>query len=125
MCFKCYMHHPFSAALHIDVTWTGLALASLTVVTLRACLCPQHCHNCCRHRYSVKEAEEALQQPVVKALLQLCRFRNTHEAFMGDVRCPALSLPKLVWAPGAVGIPSDTTTILAHERGMGQPLASC
>ena len=40
-----------------------------------------------RHKYSEEEAEAALQQPVVKALLDLCKFRNTHQAFMGQV-CP-------------------------------------
>lgn len=38
-----------------------------------------------RHKYTNEEAEAALQQPVVKALLDLCKFRNTHEAFMGQV----------------------------------------
>ena len=39
-----------------------------------------------RHKYSEEEAQEALKQPVVKALLDLCKFRNTHQAFMGQVR---------------------------------------
>lgn len=38
-----------------------------------------------RHKYTNEEAEAALHQPVVKALLDLCKFRNTHEAFMGQV----------------------------------------
>ena len=38
-----------------------------------------------RHKYSIEEAEEALQQPVVQALLDLCKFRNTHPAFNGKV----------------------------------------
>ena len=38
-----------------------------------------------RHKYTEEEAEEALRQPVVKALLDLCKFRNTHQAFMGQV----------------------------------------
>ncbi|DBA93715.1 TPA: hypothetical protein ACH3X3_013784 [Trebouxia sp. C0006] len=38
-----------------------------------------------RHKYTNEEAEAALQQPVVKALLDLCKFRNTHQAFMGQV----------------------------------------
>ena len=41
-----------------------------------------------RHKYSEEEAQEALKQPVVKALLDLCKFRNTHQAFMGQVRGP-------------------------------------
>ena len=38
-----------------------------------------------RHKYTVEEADEALKQPVVQALLDLCKFRNTHDAFLGDV----------------------------------------
>ena len=38
-----------------------------------------------RHKYSIEEAEGALQQPVVQALLDLCKFRNTHPAFNGKV----------------------------------------
>lgn len=43
-----------------------------------------------RHKYTNEEAEAALQQPVVKALLDLCKFRNTHQAFMGQVSPPSL-----------------------------------
>ena len=43
-----------------------------------------------RHKYTNEEAEAALQQPVVKALLDLCKFRNTHQAFMGQVPPPSL-----------------------------------
>ena len=39
-----------------------------------------------RHRYSLDEADQALQQPVVAALLRLCTFRNEHPAFNGTVR---------------------------------------
>ena len=38
-----------------------------------------------RHRYSLEEADKALEQPVVEALLRLCKFRNTHPAFNGQV----------------------------------------
>ena len=38
-----------------------------------------------RHRYSMEEAAAATEKPVVKALLQLMRFRNTHPAFNGQV----------------------------------------
>ena len=38
-----------------------------------------------RHKFSIAEAEEALQQPVVQALLDLCKFRNSHPAFNGKV----------------------------------------
>jgi len=44
-----------------------------------------------RHKYTNEEADAALQQPVVKALLDLCKFRNTHEAFMGQVGPSSLS----------------------------------
>lgn len=37
-----------------------------------------------RHRYSLEEADKALEQPVVEALLRLCKFRNTHPAFNGQ-----------------------------------------
>lgn len=41
-----------------------------------------------RHKYSEEEAQEALKQPVVQSLLDLCKFRNTHQAFMGQVCAP-------------------------------------
>lgn len=45
-----------------------------------------------RHRFSMEEAAAATEKPVVKALLQLMRFRNTHPAFNGQVRHPPLLL---------------------------------
>lgn len=42
-----------------------------------------------RHYYSDAEIEAGLQRPVVRALLRLIRFRNTHPAFDGDFSCPA------------------------------------
>ena len=36
-----------------------------------------------RHSYSASELQQALQQPVVTALLALLRLRNTHPAFQG------------------------------------------
>jgi len=36
-----------------------------------------------RHVYSLAEAEEAMQQPLVQRLLVLMRLRNTHPAFDG------------------------------------------
>lgn len=39
-----------------------------------------------RHKYSLDEANLALEKPVVKALLDLCRFRNSHPAFQGEAR---------------------------------------
>lgn len=41
-----------------------------------------------RHRFSYEEAEQELERPVVKALHQMCRFRNRHPAFNGQVRVP-------------------------------------
>ena len=52
-----------------------------------------------RHKYSLEEAQEALQQPVVQALLDLCKFRNTHPAFNGKARLPAASACPAPWAP--------------------------
>ena len=46
-----------------------------------------------RHKFSIAEAEEALQQPVVQALLDLCKFRNSHPAFNGKV-CAAPRPPQ-------------------------------
>lgn len=45
-----------------------------------------------RHKYTLEEAEEAVQQPVVLALLDMCRFRNEHPAFNGKVRLPNLEI---------------------------------
>lgn len=44
-----------------------------------------------RHFYSVQEAKDALDKPVVKALIDLCRFRNLHPAFQGQVSASILS----------------------------------
>lgn len=38
-----------------------------------------------RHRYTPEEAAAELDRPVVKALHQMCRFRNRHPAFNGQV----------------------------------------
>jgi sucrose phosphorylase len=60
-----------------------------------------------RHRYSDAEFADALQRPVVRALLRLIRFRNTHPAFDGDFSCPAPpddfmgQLLQLRWRAGA------------------------
>ena len=37
-----------------------------------------------RHHYTLAELEAALERPVVRALLALIRFRNTHPAFSGS-----------------------------------------
>lgn len=36
-----------------------------------------------RHNYTLAEIEHAVERPVVRRLLELIRFRNTHEAFQG------------------------------------------
>jgi sucrose phosphorylase len=38
-----------------------------------------------RHYYTPDEVAEALERPVVVALMRLIRFRNTHPAFGGDL----------------------------------------
>lgn len=37
-----------------------------------------------RHNFTMKEIDEAVRKPVVKRLLRLIRFRNSHPAFEGD-----------------------------------------
>lgn len=37
-----------------------------------------------RHNYSVEEIEEEVEKPVVKKLIRLIQFRNTHPAFNGE-----------------------------------------
>ncbi len=62
-----------------------------------------------RHRYSVAEAEEELQRPVVQALLELCRFRNSHPAFNGEVG-HLLSYRRLLQTCIILGMISQTPT---------------
>ena len=38
-----------------------------------------------RHRYTLEEAEKALQKPAVQALMKMITFRNKHKAFEGQV----------------------------------------
>jgi sucrose phosphorylase len=38
-----------------------------------------------RHRYTPEEAAQEMERPVNKALYQLCRFRNQHPAFNGQI----------------------------------------
>ncbi|KAF6253876.1 hypothetical protein COO60DRAFT_372189 [Scenedesmus sp. NREL 46B-D3] len=38
-----------------------------------------------RHYFSLEEANCCLKRPVVQALIELCRFRNSHPAFQGRV----------------------------------------
>jgi sucrose phosphorylase len=39
-----------------------------------------------RHNYSIKEVAEEIKKPVVKKLIELIRFRNSHPAFNGTFR---------------------------------------
>ncbi len=67
-----------------------------------------------RHKFTIPEAEEALQQPVVQALLDLCKFRNTHPAFNGKV-CP---IPVLKQPSGAAGC---ILLSMRHPPCLGRP----
>ena len=57
-----------------------------------------------RHKFRLEEANEAAQQPVVQALFDLCRFRNSHPAFNGKV-WGACRSPSLLCAPGCQRLP--------------------
>ena len=75
-----------------------------------------------RHYYSVEEAKDALDKPVVKALLDLCRFRNTHPAFGGEVgpTCRQLETHQALWPVlpqfGLTGRFQLVHVSKAHER---------
>jgi len=56
-----------------------------------------------RHRYTDAEVRQALEQPVVRALMRLIRFRNAHPAFAGEfsvLDAPAGEV-RLRWRTGA------------------------
>jgi sucrose phosphorylase len=74
-----------------------------------------------RHYYTAGEIDTALTRPVVRALLELIRFRNTHPAFGGEFsvgETPDSQL-RLSWRAGAahatldVDFAAGTTTIRA------------
>jgi sucrose phosphorylase len=56
-----------------------------------------------RHYYTRDEVQAALARPVVKALLDLIRFRNAHTAFGGELQIEASSDQTLIlsWRQGA------------------------
>jgi sucrose phosphorylase len=56
-----------------------------------------------RHHYTSAERERDMERPVVRALLALLRFRNTHEAFAGACQAWPSSNEALVleWRDGA------------------------
>lgn len=88
-----YSTGPYSVCSCIDSTcnckkkWCKYILLT-TTAAVQAVLESGSGRDINRHKYSEEEAQEALKQPVVKALLDLCKFRNTHQAFMGQVRMP-------------------------------------
>jgi sucrose phosphorylase len=49
-----------------------------------------------RHYYTADEIRVQLGRPVVRALLDLIRFRNRHAAFCGEFRMPECSVDKFV-----------------------------
>jgi sucrose phosphorylase len=56
-----------------------------------------------RHRYTLEEAEKALQKPVVQALMKMITFRNKHKAFEGQVDVKGVKSPELLevtWRDG-------------------------
>ncbi len=55
-----------------------------------------------RHYYTLAEIDAALATPVVRRLIDLIRFRNTHPAFGGDVRIdtPDEGCIDIVWTSG-------------------------
>ena len=68
-----------------------------------------------RHHYSLTEIDEALQRPVVRALIRLIRFRNTHPAFDGTFTITGGGQSLLAtWTAG------DETAELAADLRTGQ-----
>ncbi len=51
-----------------------------------------------RHYYTAAEVETALRRPVVRAQIDLMRFRNTHPAFGGEFRVETLADSRIVLA---------------------------
>jgi sucrose phosphorylase len=56
-----------------------------------------------RHYYTPEEVRTNLQRPVVRALIDLIKFRNEHLAFSGEFTLPQCSSEKLImeWRAGA------------------------
>jgi sucrose phosphorylase len=56
-----------------------------------------------RHYYTRAEIEAALERPVVRGLMELIRFRNTHPAFAGEFHLPPCPDHELTmeWKAGA------------------------
>ena len=70
-----------------------------------------------RHYYTADEIRANLNRPVVRALLELIKFRNQHVAFSGEFHLPECSDRKLVmeWQAGAdfARLEVDLTTLEA------------
>ncbi|MDC7122425.1 sucrose phosphorylase [Cellulomonas fimi] len=80
-----------------------------------------------RHHYTPDEVAGALDRPVVRALLALCRFRNAHPAFGGDVEVgldgTRLSLTRRAGA-AVVSLDVDLATGATHVTWTGADGAS-
>jgi sucrose phosphorylase len=81
-----------------------------------------------RHRYSLDEADAALQQPVVQRLLQLMRFRNNYPAFAGrfELHSSNRSALAMAWQHEAhtchllVDLKFRTATVTYRDEGSGE-----
>jgi sucrose phosphorylase len=62
-----------------------------------------------RHHYTVAEIDEALHRPVVRALLELCRLRNSVPAFDGPLHA-GLDGTVLTLTRTGVEVPTATAT---------------
>lgn len=63
-----------------------------------------------RHHYTPGEVAEALERPVVAALLALSRFRNEHPAFDGEVEA-SVDGSRLVMVRRGVAVPEASATL--------------
>ena len=71
-----------------------------------------------RHRYNAEEITEALQKPVVQALLRLIRLRNSHAAFEGAFTMAREGDSKLTlrWALGGEWIQLNADFVAVSGR---------
>ena len=81
-----------------------------------------------RHHYSLDEAEEALQAPVVQRLLSLMELRSTHPAFAGEFELHQsnMSSVSMGWRAGAhschlfVDLNFRTATVTCTDPDSGE-----
>jgi sucrose phosphorylase len=68
-----------------------------------------------RRRYTTAQVLDALQRPVVQALVRLIRFRNRHPAFGGEFRLPPAGPGELIlqWRHGAAHVRLTTRPVEA------------